>query len=305
MELAATFEGTTADRSERAAAVIGKLSGAELRYFTANPGAKSAVEAYVRGEGQYLAHEFMNAAWEPFYVVDVADAFSSIGLQQVGSATLATNHLPLVLDTKAAQAIAGLATLRQQQLAVDFAINQRFRRDVFVRPGPASSDRNHLHEAYIGCAMDIGDIGPTLRVPRGQVRFQEAFVGDVKTLMACGSHTVGEAVATLAAGGQEPSTVERNLLYLVAGGVLAPFAAAHSPDLTRITGVTRVVERALTDAVTRQRDRVILPSAVGGNGLQIDAAEARDLLEWCRGGAVASQAIEPRLARYARLGLVQ
>jgi hypothetical protein len=144
VELAAAVDGDAGEQSERAAEAIEALSDADLRYFSANPGAKSAVEAYRRGEGEYLAHEFMNAAWEPFYAIDVADELATIGLQPVGSATLATNHLPLILDAKAAEAITRLATPRQQQLAVDFATNQRFRRDVFVRPDGSPSHRHRV-----------------------------------------------------------------------------------------------------------------------------------------------------------------
>ena len=181
VEFASTSEGTAADRSESAATLINSLSGAGLRYFTANPGAKSAVDAYTRGEGHYLAHEFMNAAWEPFYGVDVADGFAEIGLKPVGSATLADNHLPLVVDARAAEVISGLRTPRQQQLAVDFATNQRFRRDVFVGEDASRPDARHIDSMVIGCARDPGEIGVTLRVPRGEMRFQEPFIRDVRS----------------------------------------------------------------------------------------------------------------------------
>jgi SAM-dependent methyltransferase len=305
VEFAATREGTAADRSEAAAMLIDSLSGAGLRYFTANPGAKSAVDAYTRGEGHYLAHEFMNAAWEPCYGVDVADAFAEIGLKPAGSATLADNHLPLVVDAKAAAMISGLPTSRQQQLAVDFATNQRFRRDVFVREDGVRPDTRHLDSTVIGCARDPGEIGVRLRVPRGEMRFQEPFIRDVRALMTRGSCTFEHAVAHLGDGSHDRAGIGRNLLFLVAGGMLAPFACEH-----HVTGAspskiaTPIVERALIEAAGSSRTRSVIPSAVFGNGVEMDAAEARSLLDWSQRHDSPIPDVERRLAMYTRLGFI-
>ena len=316
IELAATRDGTAADRSEAAAAEMNRLSAAGLRYFAANPGAQSAVDAYLRGEGRYLAHEFMNEAWEPFYAVDVADEFAAIGLEPAGSATLATNHLPLVVDARAAEAIATLPTRRQQQLAIDFATNQRFRRDVFVRPtgseaaafvapGLSRVMPLHLDEAVIGCATDVEAIDVAMRVPRGEIRFAEPFVRDVRALMAAGSCTIGDAVARLGKGGQYPAGILRNLLFLIAGGALSPFARPHRVAAEAPSRVASpVVERALTEVAKGERARAVIPSTIYGNGVELDAAEARALLEWAQQPGTATMIAAPRSATYARLGIV-
>jgi SAM-dependent methyltransferase len=297
--------GTAAERSERAAGAMDALRAGGLRYFTANPGAGAAVDAYVRGEGHYLAHEFMNAAWEPFYGVDVGDEFASIGLQIVGSATLANNHLPLMIDGQAAEAISSLPSRRQQQLAIDFAINQRFRRDVFVRSTGARTDGSRLDEVVIGCPGDPETTGATMRVPRGEMRFQEPFIRDLRALMSRGSFTFRDVVAMLAADGQDVTAITRNLLFLIAGGSLAPFARAYQADSTPPSSIaTPVVERALADAAAGARPRAVIPSTTYGNGIELDAADARALLEWSQRPADRSVAFDRRLATYARLGLV-
>jgi SAM-dependent methyltransferase len=304
IELAATRDGTAADRSQGAAAILNRLSNAGLRYFTANPGAKSAVEAYMRGEGRYLAHEFMNEAWEPFYAIDVADEFAAIGLEWVGSATLATNHLPLVVDARAAEAIAPLPAVRQQQLAIDFAINQRFRRDVFTRPDGTPPDARRLDEAVVGCVGDTGEIGLTMRVPRGEIRFAEPFIHDLRTMMAGGSCTIGEAVAVLSQGGQDAAGILRNVLFLIAGGALSPFARLHRVAAgTPLRLASGVVQRALAEAVDAERGRIVVPSAIYGNGVELDSTEAQSLLGWSQQPAVPKIDAQ-RLATYARLGLM-
>jgi len=282
IELAATETGTAAETSERAAAAIGTLSRAGLRFFSANPAAKAAVEAYIRGEGHYLAHEFMNAAWEPFYGVDVADEFSAIGLRLVGSATLANNHLPLMLDSASTDTIAALASPRQQQLAVEFAINQRFRRDVFVRGNAVTPAAGYLDATAIGCTTDVDDIGPAVRVPRGEIRFQEPFIRDVRELFARGSWAFAEAVDQLSQNGQDRVGIARNLLFLVAAGALAPFARPYRTLAATPTGLANpMVERALA-APAAGAGRHVVPSGVAGNGVEIDAGAAAAFLAWHR-----------------------
>ena len=301
----ATTNGTAAERSERAAGVLNALRAGGLRYFAANPGATAAVDAYVRGEGHYLAHEFMNSAWEPFYGVDVADEFAAIGLESVGSATLVNNHVALMIEGRAAEAISSLPSRRQQHLAIDFAINQRFRRDVFVRSNGTGTDASCLDEAVIGCPGDPETIGVAMRVPRGEIRFQEPFIRDLRALMAQGSFVFGELVSALAADGQDATAITRNLLFLVAGGALAPFAREYHRDSTPASSfATPVVERAAHDAGAGARPRAVLPSTMYGNGVELDAADARALLEWSQCPGERSAAFDRRLATYARLGLV-
>ena len=77
------------------------------------------------------------------------------------------------------------------------------------------------------------------------------------------------------------------------------------------------MERALADAAGRERGNAVIPSAVYGNGVEMDAAEARALLEWSQRpgppeGGPYDSAARPwtpvidaqRLATYARLGFV-
>jgi SAM-dependent methyltransferase len=302
VELAASEHGTAAERADGAVATIDALRKTHIRYFPMNPAAASAVEAYVRGDGPYLAHEFMNAAWEPFYAVDVADEFAAIGLQFAGSATLASNHLPLVLDGATAEAIGRLPTARQQHLAVDFATNQRFRRDVFVRPDGSPRSALYLQDAPVGCVTAVDEIGTAARVPRGEVRLQEPFVHDVRALFAQGSATFGDAVERLSRVGEDASAIARNVLFLIAAGVLAPFASALTITAPPTRLANQRIERALE--APAHAGRRVIPSSVYGNGVEVDEETVRALDQWRRGRPVAPEFLTARLPTLSRLGIV-
>jgi hypothetical protein len=211
-----------------------------------------------------------------------------IGLTLAGSATLADNHDALVVHGAAADAVGRLPTPRQRQMAMDFAANRRFRRDVFVRapgtgddPGPGA----RAAEMVIGVTGNPDRLAARVTVPRGTMRFDEAFVEDVRALMARGSTTFHDAVVTLAAARHDPMEITRNLLFMVAGGALTPFASVAPPrDGTALhrRPANRAVAATLAFAVEHRSPRAI-PSEVLGNGVPVDPIEALAVDAWLHG----------------------
>jgi hypothetical protein len=229
-------------------------------------------------------------------------------VEYLGSATLADNHPALVLDAAAAEAVARLGTARQRQLAIDFAVNQRFRRDIFVRR-PAESEpatERHLYASVVG-SLSPESLGTKVKVPRGEVSFQEDFIRELRALMLRGSMTVGEIVASLSKDGRKPHEIARNITFLVAGGALTPFARAYTPNpaVKPSRPANALVARTLADAIDRNAPRMI-PSEVVGNGVAISAAEAFGVLQLPGGDSrnVARHVIENVWPNLIRLGLI-
>ena len=306
VELSIPGSDDTAQRTAAALASLTAFGRARPRYFKANPSAVSAIEAYNRRDTEYVVHEFMNAAWQPFYSVDVADELADIGLRYAGSATLAENHPALVLDAESAKAIAALETDRQRQVATDFATNQRFRRDVFVRGDDTSGDAHpDLFAAVIGCARAPSAIGARATVPRGEIAFHDGFIRDVRALMARGSMTIADAVAALSGHGGNADEIARNLIFLVAAGVLIPFAKANAAadgESRRRSRATPMLDRAFTYAIEAGKG-CSAPSEVMGNGFPIEPADARAVRDALAGGGPDDRTRD-LMATLARLGLV-
>jgi len=278
----ATTTGDTAERTHEALQSLRRLSDSRLRYFSSNPAAVAAVDSYARASGSYIAHEFLNQTWEPFFSIDVADDMAEAGVTYVGSATLAENHPALLLESRAAEAISTLRTARQQQLAIDFAVNQRFRRDIFVRSdGRLSSDETRRHVS----ALAIGRIGlpdrisARARVPRGDVIFQDDFMRDLRALMSRGSVTIGDAIVALGGTGGADEIV-RNLMFLVAAGELTPFAKAFRRQKANVGRIASPMLTRLLSHVIGQQVPLTLPSEILGNGIRIGPSDAATIAEW-------------------------
>ena len=313
VEFSRPHDGDTAQRTAAALDALTTFSRGRPRYFKANPSALTAVDAWHKRDTEYVVHEFMNAAWQPFYAVDVADELAPLGLRYVGSATLADNHPALVLDADAAKAVATLATDRQRQVATDFATNQRFRRDVFVRDDASGESAGvsgesllgeRLFATVIGSARAPSAIGVRAAVPRGEIGFHEAFIRDVRALMARRSLPIADAVASLSQHGGNPEEIARNLIFLVAAGVLIPFAHAHAVTdrgSKRPYRATPIFERAL--ACTATEKGCTVPSEVMGNGFPLDPQEAR-AVHAALSGATPNDTTRELMATLERLGLI-
>lgn len=313
LELAAHERGDWSARTTAALDRLRRLSRGNLSYFTQHAAAVAAVENYLGSPVGYVAHEFLNEAWTPFYSVDVADEMREAGLAYVGSATLADNHLALLIDDSVAESVSALPAQRQRALAIDYAVNRRFRRDVFVRAEGAADRGAPAADAILGCLSDPDLIEPRVTVPRGRITFGAEFVRELRKLMARGSTSLRNAAVALADGRREQHDVVRNLLYLAAAGTLAPFAAAvelDSGDRPRRFS-SQVVERMVLE-VARRASPGPIASAVVGGGVQLQPGEAASLIDWFRGAgarsgtptAARAGASEPLARRCMRLGLL-
>ncbi len=202
-----------------AARTIDGLRSAGLGYFKAHPHAGRAVASWSARPAGYLASEYLSQDWEPMWSVDVIDGMAKMGLRHIGSATLRDHHPALLADSETADAIAKLATPRLRMLAMDFAVNRSFRRDLFAR-GAGAANGDALAGLLIGCPGDAHSIPDAIVVPRGRIRFQPEFIAALRRSMAGGAQPLGRLLRALG----ESEEAARNLMWLVASGSLAPFA---------------------------------------------------------------------------------
>lgn len=302
LELAQAAQGGIESRTGSAIAAMQALGNPSFRYFRDNPSVTDALTALPKSPIDYLAHEYLNGTWEIHYSVDVIDQMAEAGLGYAGSATLADNHPALLMDRQAAETIAAMPNARLRHLAEDYAVNRRFRRDVFVRGARAGQSQpealRHLEALPIGCVSDIEQIDTRVAIPRGMLSFQTEFIADLRTLMQSGSMRIGDIVARLGSGGHNRRDILQNLLYLVASGALTPFAQAggYVEEGARRTA-SPAVAAALACCVGDEAPTFV-PCEALGNGVSVSRTEATQAQRWLAGEQV------ERPARLARLRML-
>lgn len=311
LEFAAASKGDSSQRTEHAVHTLKRLRSSGLEFFRANPSAITAVDAYARSDSSYMAHEFLDEAWEPRYSVDVADEMMEAEVSYLGSATLVDNHEPLIIDSSTAEAISGLETARQRQLATDFAVNRQFRRDVFVRP--SENDENvdvarNLSDVVIGCLGNPATISTTIQVPRGRVNFHADFIQELRPLMSRGPATLRQVATALGGEIRNSGEIVRNLLYLVAAGVLTPFAKPFGPTGSHMPRefASTTVKRMFEDVAHADGPGQIA-SEVVGSAIEMRPNDAAAVIEYLTGRirGEPKTALAELLPRLLRLGLLK
>ena len=280
LEFGALHHGDSASRVEKAARDAQELAELKLGYFRANAGAADQVSKLLKRQTNYLAHEYLNASWNTFYSMDVADEMAAGKLTYLGSATLMENHLELLLTDPAAAYCRKQPTDRLRQLAQDFLTGQRFRRDVFVRGHPhlpRVEISRHLRTTCFALPGPVDDFAEKTKVPRGEITFDQKSAQTIKDALAKGSLSLEQMIES-AGVRKNLAELERTVMLMTAVGKLIPVGASHQPaalpakpDRIRIVdGINRSLANLGRQGITRQ----YLVAPMVGSGLAIDSLDA-------------------------------
>jgi SAM-dependent methyltransferase len=133
-EIATTRSGDSIEQFFEAMKLIAAFSAAGAPALTKSFMVTNGIERLKESLSKnYFAHEFLPPAWQPLYVTQVRSDMASIDLVPAGSASIRDNFDSFVLRRDARAALAALPHGDLRDLARDFFLNERFRRDVFIR----------------------------------------------------------------------------------------------------------------------------------------------------------------------------
>ena len=241
MQLQNAGGGSTAARLSSALDAVRAAADADMGYFKRNPGAKSWLDKMAKSPPAYLAHEYFNANWTLYYHADLVAEVAEAKLDYIGTATVIDTLDGFNIAPAHAEIIAKAPDPATRETLRDYAMNQQFRRDLFVKGATG------LNPAELNRRWD--QIAFALARPRGDV--------ELSILGALGRRTLSDAIANpiLDALADGP----RTLPQLMADARVAPLGAARVlPTLTALVGSGqamvglddgRVAERRLrTDA---------------------------------------------------------
>jgi SAM-dependent methyltransferase len=148
----------------RALELIGRLRQGNALYFAANPAAARQLDAMLRMDRAYLAHEYLDEHWDLFWFSDVAARLGEAKLAYLASATLAENLDAYAVPQELRALVRQIDDPVLRETTRDVAGNKWFRRDLFARGSAAStpSERRNL----------LSTLAFALVVPRRRVTFK-------------------------------------------------------------------------------------------------------------------------------------
>ena len=243
-EVAATHAGDSIAQFGAAMKVADALAAADAPALTRSPMLTFGVERLRKTLPEsYFAHEFLPPAWQPLYVSQVRAEMAGIGLVPAGSGTVRNNFDSFVLRRAARDALAALPAGDLRELARDFFLNQRLRRDVFVRADGArrlgDEERSRrLAESVFDLQQPAGLVEYAMTTEAGRVDFANHTARAIVAAL-----DAGPAPLTEVAGGHSRRELLASALALCAANDIRP-VGPDSADVGRLNA-------ALIDHVER------------------------------------------------------
>jgi predicted O-methyltransferase YrrM len=266
-------------RVERAIAFAEKLREIKAGYFSDNPKVGQRLDRIKGMSRAYLAHEYLNQHWSPFYFTDVAHDLAAAKLSFVASAHVGDQMDDVALPQPARALLNEITDPVRRQQARDYVVNQQFRRDIFIKGAVP------INQVRRGAALGATRIA--LMKPKDKVSLEVAFPVGVCKLrpevytpileqLATGPKTLGELVLALAPQKIEQASVAQAAMVLVGTGDVAPALSVQQEEQRRTQ--TERFNVALLERATNSGEISYLSSPVIGSGVAVSRLEMLILL---------------------------
>ena len=171
------------------------LAGAEASYLGESRVVRNTLQHLDRFPAEYIAHEYMNAAWSPCFHMDVCTDLASARLEWAASAQLIDSFPELSLTQDQRAIVDRYDEPAMRELMRDMCQERSLRNDIFVRGltrlRPAERDAR-LRALVLAPARPRPEFRFSVTVPAGDAGLEPAFYGPVMDRLAQGPCAVGD-----------------------------------------------------------------------------------------------------------------
>jgi len=282
--------GDTRTKVDEGIAYLRYLCEHEAAYFRDNPMAKTAVEHIFDRSTDYLAHEFFNAHWTPFYFMEVAETMAAIDLTFVGTLPVHANYLEITIPSTFREFFKTAPDRVVLERHKAFVRNERFRRDVYIKSATGSVEgaaRLPLFEAfYFGTEQET--VQQEITLQNGNEEIQLSYNGEpsqtIATSLLAHPQTLSELLTTQPNLADFPAEdVLDGINMLIIGDEFRPFVSTSYPlppdgNRLQLTIPNAFNRRLLEQAHLSQESTIYLASPVIGDGVAINLIEGLLLL---------------------------
>jgi SAM-dependent methyltransferase len=226
---------------------VRELIAADAMQLTRSEIAKGLVEKLVALPSIYLAHEYMNDAWAPCFLVDVAEALAGAKLEWVASANLIENFPVLTLTEQQRALMNRFSDPLVRELIKDHCIERPLRHDVFVRGARRISPQQRdiaLMDMSISLSIPPRQMPLEAEVPAGKAELNPNFYQPIVDALADGPRRVGDLLQLPDVEGKRDNPAE--LVGVLVGSELAERASrSDAAPLAAAQRFNRVAARRL------------------------------------------------------------
>lgn len=244
--------------------LLKKLADGDAAFVKQNPGVKARLQRMAKQDRVYLAHEFVNAGWQPLYVTQTMANFSESKLTYIGSASLLENSLEFAIPKNLRAIVEAASDVGMRELLKDYIVNKQFRRDLYLK-GPqnltAREQRNFFQKLAFARTQMTADLPEKFQAPIGEISIKRDVVSGLLNLMT-GKVTSG---ADLLVGcekiGLRYGETVAVLQLLINSGLVSP-ARPDSSEIDRV-GSHRLNDLVFDISLSRDAHRFLASPVLG------------------------------------------
>ena len=222
---AAATSGPILPRVDAALEFVEKLRASNAGFFRANASIGARLEAIMKHDRRYLAHEYFNAEWNPFYYSEVAADLEAAKLGFLGSALLLDDIAEVNLTADQAALLDGISDPALRETVRDYIVNQQFRRDVFVKGRVEMTSWEVQHrwlDARFALSMLRSEVPLKVNGALGEATLHADVYGPILDALADGPTTLREMMAGAPLSGRTVMQVARAVCVLMGAGRVEP-----------------------------------------------------------------------------------
>ena len=181
---------TSLERAEKGLAFAQAMRSAGAVYFQTNPAASDMLDTMAKAGLAYIVHEYLHEHWSPMYFARVAWELSQCDLHFAGVLPLHSNFRDTAMTEAQSGALTGVVDRIAFESLRDFATNEFFRRDVFVKGrAPRSEDTTNAYLASTPFGL-LGPVPKSLKLPHREIALGGASIEEVVETLSFGARAL-------------------------------------------------------------------------------------------------------------------
>jgi hypothetical protein len=271
--------GDTLERARQGVELAKSMNAGGAEYFKAHPSARAMLDTMEKLGLSYVVHEYMHAHWVPLYFAQIAAEMAAHDLYFVGQAPLYLNYRDLAIPETLARAFEKVSDRVTFESLKDFAINESFRRDVYVKGRTDRSDvatRAYLDSNVFGALGEEAPFRKDVRLPHHTLHYAGPIFDVLVPAIEEGATTVAALAGRAGLTGFGVPRIRDAVLRLLLSGYLSPMTRPTSAGSLLPDAPLRVPS-AYNQWVLHHGASgecpVVLASTAAGNGLELAAVE--------------------------------
>jgi SAM-dependent methyltransferase len=269
---------TGLERARRGLEFAQSMAQAGAEYFRKNPAAFDMLETMRTAGLPYVVHEYLHEHWVPMYFARVAWEMSASDLSFVGVLPLHLNFRDMAVSEAHERLLAAVTDRVTFESLKDFALDEFFRRDVYVKgsvPRSTAAMNVYLDSTAWGTVADAVPAARTVRLPHRTLSLEGAPFDAIFTALADGATTLPALAERSELAGVGIEKLRAAMVRLILAEHAVPLRSptrAVAPRADDTFSIPSVYNQTMLRRLSSETP-IVLASSVAGTAFPVSALE--------------------------------